>query len=83
MDKSDNELLRGELIGGYATVKGKNIYGRIIDETKNIFLIETKKDRRKVSKKNNMFEFLVKNKKISVDGKMLVLRPEDRIKTKW
>lgn len=83
MDNGDKDLLRGEFIGLYARLKGKKIDGKIIDETKNMFLIETKEGRKKVIKKNNSFELFINKKPISVDGEMLVLRPEDRIKAKW
>lgn len=83
MDMIDKDSLRGEFIGLYARLKGKKIEGKIIDETKNMFLIETKEGRKKVIKKNNSFELFINNRPVSVDGEMLVLRPEDRIKAKW
>ncbi len=79
----DEDLLRGEFIGLYVKLKGKDIQGKILDETKNMFLIETKEGRKKVTKKNSSFEVFIDNKSFCVDGKRLVFRPEERIKVKW
>ena len=76
------KLVRGELIGLNVNVIGKNITGKIVDETKNSILIETKKGRKMVMKINNDFEFVFSDKKISVNGKQLASRPEDRVKRK-
>ena len=45
--KDNIDLLRGEFIGKEVKVHNKKIEGRIIDETKNSFLINTKNDGRK------------------------------------
>lgn len=75
------KLVRSEFIGLNIKVVGKNIQGRIIDETKNSILIETQKGNRKmILKNNNEFEFVFSDKKIVVDGKKLAFRPEERIK---
>ena len=80
-EKKFLDLIRGELIGLNVKVIGKEIQGRIIDETKNLFVIETiDKKRKKLIKKNNIFEFLVHDNDIKVDGKILAMRPEDRIR---
>ena len=76
------KLVRSELIGLNVNVIGKNIAGKIIDETKNGILIETKKGRKMVIKINNDFEFVFSDKRISVNGKQLASRPEDRVKRK-
>jgi len=84
-------LLKGELIGLEAEItnsenKGNaGIKGNIIDETKNTFTIKGKKIW-KVIKKQNTFMFKTKNKKIKIDGKLIVGRPEERIRIrgiKW
>ena len=74
------KLARSELIGLNVNVVGKNISGKIIDETKNSILIETKNGRKMVIKQNNGFEFIFLDKKIVVDGKQLASRAEERIK---
>lgn len=81
--KETKSLLRGELIGLDVKIPKSKLKGRVIDETKNTFTIETEdKKRRKIIKNSNEFEFIFKNKKIMVDGKKMSLRPEDRIKMK-
>lgn len=77
-----NELLRGELIGINVQIIGKNIQGRIIDETKNIFVIKSKKGIKKIIKKNSKMEFTINNEKIVIEGDKLVARPEERVKLK-
>jgi len=75
------KLVRVELIGLNVKVIGKNIHGKIIDETKNSILIETQEGKRKMILKNNgKFEFSFPDKKIVVNGKKLIFRPEERIK---
>lgn len=74
------KIVRGELIGLNVNAIGENISGKIIDETKNSILIETKKGRKMIMKNNNKFEFILLDKRIVIDGKQLALRPEERIK---
>lgn len=77
------DLIRGELIGLDVMVLGKPIKGMVIDESKNLLVIETSdKKRKKIIKQNNVFEFFVNGKAIKIDGKLLAVRPEDRIKIK-
>ena len=81
-----------------STDKGqKNLRRRVVDETYNTLKIETtggkagktrkvgKQTKEKtVIKQNNVFIFTLPNKvKVQVDGKLLVARPEDRIKKKF
>jgi len=59
------------------------VRGLIIDETYNTFKIETNKKEIIVPKRNCVFVFTLPNgTKVEVDGKLLVGRPEDRIKKK-
>lgn len=74
MDKT--ELLKGELIGLNVRVLGKNVEGRIIDETRNMLTVEHKGRKKQIIKNSNVFEF----NKIKIDGKKLIGRPEERIK---
>ena len=74
MDKT--KLLKGELIGLNVKILSKNIEGRIIDETKNMLTIEHKGVKKQMIKNGNVFKF----KETKIDGKMLVGRPEERIK---
>jgi ribonuclease P protein subunit POP4 len=82
MEKKLKELLKKELIGMNVKVIGKEIQGKIIDETKNMFTIKSKEGIKKIIKKNSKMEFKVNNEKIVIEGKKLVARPEDRIKLK-
>jgi ribonuclease P protein subunit POP4 len=61
----------------------KGIKGKVIDETYHTLKIETTKGEKTISKSNCVFVFtLPDKKKVEVDGKLLVSRPEDRIKKK-
>lgn len=84
MAKRLNELLKMELIGLNVKITSKNISmdGKIIDETKNMFTIRTKKGDKKIIKKNCKIEFDIDNEKIEIDGEHLAKRPDERIKTK-
>ncbi len=84
-------LILHELIGLKAKIAKstdptqKGISGKIIDETYNTFKIETRDGKEKTAVKGNcIFVFTLPNKtKVQVDGKLLVSRPEDRIKKKF
>ncbi len=86
MKFNKKRLARSELIGlGVKLIESENrfnrgIKGRIIDETKNMFEIETKKARKKIIKDQCVFEFMIKGEKIQINGKSLTKRPEERIK---
>ena len=69
-----------EIIGINVKVTKLGIEGKVIDETKNMVIIETKKGIKKVIKMNNKFGLKIGNKIVNIDGKMLNMRPEDRIK---
>jgi ribonuclease P protein subunit POP4 len=83
-------LVRHELCGLTVVVKNsteptqKGLRGRVVDETYNTLKIETKKGEKTVIKNNCMFVFTLPDKtRVQVDGKLLVSRPEDRIKKKF
>ena len=82
MDSKSKEFLLGELIGEQVKIeksssKGlQGIEGRITDETRNTFLIETRKGRKRIAKQGNFFAFRL----ATIDGSLLVCRPEDRTK---
>ena len=62
----------------------KGFKGKVVDETYNTLKIETKDGKEKIIPKNNsIFIFTLPNGvKVEVDGKLLIGRPEDRIKKK-
>lgn len=62
----------------------KGLTGKVIDETYKTLKIETKNGEKIVIKENCVFVFTLPDKqKVEVYGKLLVSRPEDRIKKKF
>ena len=91
MPISAGNLVRHELIGLKVKIAKttdmtqKKLKGKVIDETYNTIKIETKEEKEKVIPKANcVFIFILPNKqKVEVEGKLLVSRPDDRIKKKF
>jgi len=82
-------LVRHELIGLKVRIKNSTnesqigLEGTVIDETYNMLRIETEKGEKSIAKNTSTFVFILPNgTKVEVDGKLLVARPEDRIKKK-
>ena len=76
-------LLKEEHIGREVSIESKNkkldgLKGKIIDETKNTYLIKTEKAKVRVIKKLVKIIFL--KERVRIDGKKVAKRPEDRIK---
>ncbi|MBQ2636538.1 MAG: ribonuclease P protein subunit [Methanobrevibacter sp.] len=65
--------------------KSLNLYGTIIDETKNTIKIEGEDNTEKmIPKKGVLFVFELPNgEKVEIDGNILSVRPEDRIKKRF
>jgi ribonuclease P protein subunit POP4 len=84
MDTLD-EVTRHELIGLTAKIsKAKNkdlegLSGKIIGETRNSIVIESDSKRKRVLK-NQLIEIILVEKKVKVQAKALMKRPEERIK---
>jgi ribonuclease P protein subunit POP4 len=80
-------ILTHELIGLEVKViedlnpYNRNIKGTIVDEKKNILIIESDK-KRMIPKENAVLEFSLDGDSIRIDGKTLIGRPEDRVKRK-
>ena len=53
--------------------------GRIINETKSMFTINTDKGVRSISKSQNNWKFSIQNKEVIVEGTRITKRPFDRI----
>jgi ribonuclease P protein subunit POP4 len=51
--------------------------GIITDETKNMFTLDNGK---KIIKSQSKFKMKIKNKIVEINGKILVARPEDRLR---
>ena len=80
------DIIKYELIGLQIKVADSRnkanvgLSGKIINETKFTITIKTNKGKKMLLKNNIKIETKVKNKKIEIDGKLLVGRPEDRVK---
>lgn len=97
MPITPKNIVRHELIGlrvriAKSTDKSlEKLFGKVIDESYNMLKIEGKKRGEKkparekiIPKRNSIFIFTLPNKtKVQVDGRLLVGRPEDRIKKKF
>ena len=53
--------------------------GRIVDETKSMFTINTSKGIKSIAKASNSWKFLIENKDVIVDGSKIAKRSFDRI----
>lgn len=83
-------LVRHELIGLPCKVKDSTnkaltgLEGRIVDETRQTLTLEVKGSEKNLIKDQCIFSFKIPSGKwVRVDGKILVARPEDRIKKKF
>ena len=56
--------------------------GRIIDETKSMFKINTDKGVKSIAKSTNQWKFSIENKDITVEGSKISKRSFDRIGAK-
>lgn len=59
-----------------------NKNGVIIDETKSMFTINTEAGVKKFPKDNSKWQFDFKNEKITLDGKHIAKKPQDRWRVK-
>lgn len=80
-----NDVARHELIGLEVVVKSPDagmdgLSGRVVDETKHTFLVETPKGVRRVGKAGNRFVFRVGADAVALDGDDIMFQPEDRTK---
>jgi len=82
-------ILRHELIGLRvkivdATHEGYICEGTVVGETRNIIKIRMEKGIKTIPKNSATFEFTLPSKaRVKIDGKLLISRPEDRIKKKY
>ncbi|MBQ6349537.1 MAG: ribonuclease P protein subunit [Methanobrevibacter sp.] len=87
---TSKNLVHHEFIGLNVHVTNENdsslkLIGTIIDETKNTIKIEDEnKNEKLIPKRGSIFVFELPNgEKIEVNGKILSIRPEDRIKKRF
>ncbi len=76
-------FVRTELIGLDVEVLSEpysEISGKVVDETKNTFTIESAGTERMVPKPGNEFRFAYEGRTIDIKGSEILHRPEDRIK---
>lgn len=84
--KRDADVARHELIGLEVSVRSPHpgwdgLSGRIVDETKNTFLVERASGPAvMVPKRGQRFEFRVGDALVEVRGDDIIFRPEDRTK---
>ena len=81
------DIIRGEFIGTESRIAGSQhpnyvgITGRIINETKNTFTIFRAGKAKNIVKDSAVFHFKFPDGTVvEIDGKLLVGRPEDRLK---
>ena len=83
---SAKNVLGHEIIGLQAEViassdRGRTgIKGKVVDETRNVLVIDDKGVEKKVPKNEARFLIELGGEKKELDGKKLVARPEDRVK---
>ncbi|MFQ5648100.1 MAG: ribonuclease P protein component 1 [Candidatus Aenigmatarchaeota archaeon] len=89
MPIDEKNLVRHELIGLRARItraENKQLIGtegRVVDESRNTLTLETAGKEKSFAKAGCTFEFRIPSgQRVRVDGKLLVARPEDRIKKK-
>lgn len=81
-------ILMHELVGLKTVISDSpdkhiiGLYGTIVDETKSMFVINTKKGLKMIQKKHNTWKFHVKNKETNLSGILFVKRSFDRLETK-
>lgn len=85
--RTPENILRHELIGLKVKIAKSSskslerIRGIITDETKNMLVIESRGKRKMVPKNESTFHISLEDGKVvEVEGRLLVGRPEDRIK---
>lgn len=86
---TSQNLVHHEFIGLNVDVRSEknkslNLYGTIIDETKNTIKIESEGKEKVIPKKGSIFVFEIPSgEKVEVYGNILSIRPEDRIKKRF
>ncbi|MFB3764462.1 MAG: ribonuclease P protein component 1 [Methanotrichaceae archaeon] len=79
-------IARHELIGLRVTIADSSdpgqagLSGRIVDETRNTFLLETKQGIKRIPKMNSSLIFdLPEGQRLKITGSILISQPENRI----
>ena len=81
------DVVRFEFIGKHAEIRknaspsNTSISGIVVDETRNTFTVLNKGRRKSIIKESALFSFeLPDHAIVEIDGRLLVGRPEDRLK---
>lgn len=88
MEINSRNLIRHELIGLKVKIKDsrqpslKGIGGLVIDETMNTLTLQKEDGEMVIPKSTTQLSFILGKKEVTVDGKIIVGRPEERIKVK-
>jgi ribonuclease P protein subunit POP4 len=70
----------GILVSGAANPTHRGISGTIIDETKNLLVIQTRNGVRRIQKMHSTFRLSLPGRElVEIDGSVMVLAPERRI----
>ncbi len=95
MSLNPENIARHELIGFRVTVADSTdpgqagLSGCIVDETRNMFLLETMQGIKRIPKKNTSLIFdLPEGQRLKIMGSILISQPENRInkriqRTRW
>ncbi len=87
--RTPKNILMHEFIGLQCKIVGsKNRYnvgieGNIIDENMKTITLRTNKNRKVIAKEGTTFRLHLDDKKVDIDGNLIVARPEDRIKKRF
>ena len=88
--RTAENLVRHELIGlNVRVIESSNktiagLSGKVVDETKNMLVIEKPDGKEaRIAKGSSIFSFEIGQAWVRIDGRILVGRPEDRIKKKF
>ncbi|HVP41420.1 MAG TPA: ribonuclease P protein component 1 [Candidatus Krumholzibacteriaceae bacterium] len=80
-------IIQGEFIGLDAKITKNNnpslvkMKGKIINETRNTFVILQEGKQKIIPKDTSVFHFIMQDRTVvEIDGKLLLGRPEDRVK---
>ncbi|MFQ5476211.1 MAG: ribonuclease P protein component 1 [Nitrosopumilus sp.] len=80
-----NNITSHELIGLHTEITQSSnpqiigLNGRIVDETKSMFKINTENGTKSIAKSENSWKFSIEDNDIVIDGSKITKRPFDRI----
>ena len=83
-----NNITSHEFIGLHTEITQSSnpqiigLNGRIVDETKSMFRINTKNGMKSIAKSENSWKFSIQNQDIVIEGSKIAKRPFDRIGVK-